>query len=103
MLPLVLTFDWSPMTSFPRSLALIWLSSFLRNSRGARLLHGRREAPWAGEGWRKRVLRISLPTTRPCAPSVAAPGPRALPEAPAIGRAQEALARIDRMMDRNDP
>ncbi|GJD56597.1 chemotaxis protein MotC [Methylobacterium dankookense] len=28
---------------------------------------------------------------------------RALPEAPAIGRAQEALARIDRMMDRSDP
>ena len=37
----------------------------------ARPLHGRREAPWAGERWRKRVLRISHPTTRPCAPSVA--------------------------------
>ena len=71
MSPLVLTFDWSPMTSFPRPLAPIRLSSFPRNSRGARSLHGRREAPWAGEGWRKRVLRISLPTTRPCAPSVA--------------------------------
>lgn len=38
---------------------------------------------------------------RPGAPSAA--GSRALPETPAIGRAQEALARIDRMIDRSDP
>ncbi|MFC6775718.1 hypothetical protein [Methylobacterium gregans] len=37
-------------------------------------------------------------------PVPASPGPRALPEAAAIGRAQEALARIDRLMDdRSDP
>ena len=39
----------------------------------------------------------------PAAPIPAASSPRALPEPAAIGRAQEALARIDRMMDRNAP
>ncbi len=49
--------------------------------------------------------QIRIPAQAGAAKPIPAPaGPRALPEAAAIGRAQEALARIDRLMDdRSDP
>ena len=51
------------------------------------------------------AIQIRTPPTADAArPNTAQTGPRRLPEAAAIGRAQDALARIDRLIDdRNDP
>lgn len=51
------------------------------------------------------AIQIRTPPTADAArPAAAQTGPRRLPEAAAIGRAQDALARIDRLIDdRNDP